>query len=84
MEQVESKGKIISLGRLGNEQFPQLIGNQARWIHEGALCPDDCRDVVCGGSKALVLEFLGSYFISKQGAIFQITFNFYMMSYGGV
>lgn len=71
------------MGRRGNEQLPQLIGSLPRWIHEGALCPDYCRaEEVGGGPQALMLEIPGGYFISEQGVIFQISFNFYMMSYG--
>lgn len=63
--------------------MPQLIGSLPRWIHEGTLCPDYRRaEKVGGGPQPLMLEILGSYFISEQGVIFQISFNFYMMSCG--
>lgn len=43
---------------------------------------DAVGDAEGGGATSLMLEILGNYFTSEQGVIFQITFNFYMMSHG--
>lgn len=88
---MESKGKIVASGEIhawkGGRMscFPahrKPTQVDPRGIHEGALCPDDCQDVVGGGTKSLMLEILGDCLISEKGVIFQITFTFCMMSHG--